>query len=426
MSHVVVPSAIAAGMRDCGVKSGAIDVRHDMVENLVVVSGFSRGTSSKRPVATQWLRGHYTAHVSVTPGVGVWYRVGFELHERGRAASNRSASITTDSFRQLVEGGWVFPPLDRPMFVVTLAETPAGDCEFAGWAVSREEACFFRIEVVDENADLFEPLGQAWPRAALADATVTIVGAGSIGSSAAEALAAYAVRHLALVDPDRLQGHNFARHRVLRSQVGRMKVNALADMLVERDPVLEVERFPIDVIVDADVMRPLFARSACILVASDGVASRRAANHLACRARVPTVFACVLENGRLGEVIRVHPGVTACLLCSREQLAERGVLNPEPSLDPGYGELHRHLPMTAVGGDLDIVGRLAARAVVSTLLEGAGFLSERLPGGHSVIGLRPALDWESEEPFDVERSLAVKWHSLGAPSLDCPSCGGCA
>jgi molybdopterin-synthase adenylyltransferase len=424
MTHVLVPGAIAAAMRDCGVKSGTIDVRHDTVESLVVIAGFSKGTSLKRPVATKWLEDHYTAHVPVTPGVGAWYRAEFELHERGRAATKRSAAMPTETFRGLVQGGWTFPPIDRPMFVVTFAETSDADHDFAGWLVSRETAAYFPVEVVNEGVDLFDPLGEAWPLSALTGKTVAIVGAGSIGGAAAEGLAAYAVRHIALVDPDRLHGHNFARHRAKRDQVGRMKANALADMLTERDGDLEVERFPLDVIVDADVMRPLFARSSCILVASDGIASRRAANHLACRARVPVVLACVLENGRLGEVIRVRPGVTACLLCSREQLAERGVINPEPSLDLGYGEGHRHLPMTAVGGDLEIVGRLAARAVVSTLLEDAGFLGERLPGDHGVVGLRPALGWEPEPPFDVECSLTVNWHSLGAPSPDCPSCGG--
>jgi hypothetical protein len=138
------------------------------------------------------------------------------------------------------------------------------------------------------------------------------------------------------------------------------------------------------------------------------------------------VLACVLEDGRIGEVMRVRPGVTACLLCAREQLAASGRINPEPSLDLGYGQGHRHLAMTAVGGDLDIVGRLAARTVVSTLLEGEGFLGERLPNDHGVIGLRPALDREPEGPFDVERCLQVTWHSLGQPSPDCPSCTGAA
>jgi hypothetical protein len=203
-----------------------------------------------------------------------------------------------------------------------------------------------------------------------------------------------------------------------------MKVNALADMLTARDVGITVEQFPLDVIEDADVMRPLFARSACILVASDGVASRRAANHLACRARVPIVLACVLEHGRIGEVIRVRPGATACLMCGREQLAAGGSIDPEPSIDLGYGDGHRHRAMTAVGGDLDLVGRLAARAVVSTLLEDAGFRSEKLPDDHAVIGLRPAIDPPVEPPFDPTRSLQIAWHPLPPPLPDCPSCGG--
>jgi molybdopterin/thiamine biosynthesis adenylyltransferase len=310
------------------------------------------------------------------------------------------------------------------MFVLTIALTDKGEPHHLAWLVTRDAAAPFEVEVVDDAADLFAPLGNAWPSSVLATNHVTVVGTGSIGSAASEALSAYALRHLALVDPDRLQSHNFARHRAKRNQVGRRKVNAVADMLLARDSGLEVERFSLDVIENADVMRPLFARSDCILVASDGIASRRAANHLACRAGVPVVFACVLEDGRVGEVIRVRPHVTACLLCSREQLAAAGLINPEPSLDLGYGNGHRHLAMTAVGGDLDLVGRFAARAVVSTLLEYEGFLAERLPNDHAVIGLRPALDREPEAPFDVERTLEVKWHSLGNPSPDCPSCGG--
>ena len=421
MTHVLLPGAIAAAMRESGVSWGHLDLRGDTVEDLIVVAGFSKRTDSRRPFAHDWLRGHYTAHVSVTHGAGVWYRSTPELHELGHETRARHASLPTQAFRERVES-WVIPPLDRPLFAITMAALPEAGDDFAGWLVSRESASFHPVEVVDADADLFDPLGDGWPRAALAGKLVTVVGCGSIGSAAAEALSAYAIRRLALVDPDRFHAHNFARHRANRNQVGRLKVNALADMLTARDRDLAAERLPLDVIEDADVMRPLFVRSACILVASDGIASRRAANHLACRASVPIVLACVLEDGRLGELIRVRPGRTACLLCAREQLAASGRINPEPALDRGYGTGSRHLAMTAVGGDLDIVGRLAARAVVATMLEQEGYLSERLPGDHGVIGLRPVIDREPEEPFDVERSLQISWHSLGTPSPGCPSC----
>jgi len=138
---------------------------------------------------------------------------------------------------------------------------------------------------------------------------------------------------------------------------------------------------------------------------------------------VPVILACVLEDGAIGEVICVRPGVTACLLCARERLRDAGIVDPEPMLDFGYGTDFRHMPMTAVGGDLDLVAKFAARALVSTLLVSAGYLRERLPGEHAVLGLRPQLDREPEAPFDVERALDVSWHALGELKADCPSCG---
>jgi molybdopterin/thiamine biosynthesis adenylyltransferase len=93
-------------------------------------------------------------------------------------------------------------------------------------------------------------------------------------------------------------------------------------------------------------MRPLFARSDVVLCASDGVTSRRVANHLARRAGVPIVFAAVFEEGAFGEVIRVRPR-TGCLLCLRKSLQERDVLDPEPGVDPAD---HRSEPFLGFAG----------------------------------------------------------------------------
>jgi molybdopterin/thiamine biosynthesis adenylyltransferase len=179
------------------------------------------------------------------------------------------------------------------------------------------------VEVIDESARLLDPLAFGWPLPDLKSFHVTLVGAGSIGSSAVESLASYGIRRFALVDPDRLHQHNFARHRVHPRELGRHKVNALADRMLDRDPDLKIERLPLDVIDDADVMRPLFGRSEIVLVCTDCVASRRVANHLARRANIPAVFACVLEDGAIGEVLRTRPWKTECLLCFRERLRER-------------------------------------------------------------------------------------------------------
>lgn len=150
----------------------------------------------------------------------------------------------------------------------------------------------------------------------------------------AETLASYAVGHLTLVDPDRLLRHNLVRHRLGRRDIGRLKVNAMADLLQDRYPDAQIERHPINVIYDAYLMRPLFAHADLVIGATDGVASRRVINHLARRAQVPAVLACVLEDGALGEVVRVRPG-TGCLLCYRAKLEADGSIVPLRTRRPG-------------------------------------------------------------------------------------------
>ncbi len=419
--HVLLPSSIAKSIRMSGAKWGTIDLRWDKTEDLVVVDGYSKGERVRIRPAVDWLKEHYSNYVTTTASSGWWYRGDAELHEVGFQAGIRRSGVTIDYFREHVPL-MRLPDRNGARLVITVV-IDGDHAQFAAWSVSAEGATRFPLEQVREDEDLFAPLGADWPRTALADKLVTVIGLGSIGSAAAEALSGYAVRDFAFVDPDRLAGHNFARHRVSRRELGRMKVNAVEQMLTTRDPEARVERYPLDVADDADVMRPLFARSSAILVCSDGVESRRVANHLACRAGVPVTLACVLEDGAIGEVICVRPGVTACLLCARERLRDSGVVDPEPMLDHGYGTGFRHLPMTAVGGDLDLVGKFAARALVSTLLVAAGYLRERLPGEHAVLGLRPQLDREPEAPFEVERALEISWHPLGNPKGDCPSCG---
>jgi len=168
-------------------------------------------------------------------------------------------------------------------------------------------------------------------------------------------------------------------------------------------------------------MRPLFRRSDIVVVCVDGVAPRRVANHLAVWAATPAVLACVLEDGAIGEILRVRPGSgSGCLLCHRAQLRDDGRIDPEPGLDLGYGIGLTHRPMTAVGGDLALVGEFAAKVAVATLLEGHGYRDQRLPGEHAVLGLRPVPGLTP--PFDVAGAGAVSWSPVDVPQPGCPTC----
>lgn len=395
---------------------GFLDLRWDTTENLVVVAGSSRKTDVRLPERPAWFGDHYLGS-ETRRASGLWYRVEPEIHMLHEFAIRRGLAVRTEVLRSGVLGKWHQPPRDAAVPVLAVSRVEEKQV-LSAWWVSHEEASPGGVEVVTGRPPL-EFLDDAWPVDVLRGKLVTLVGVGSIGGAAAEVLAAYAVDHLALVDPDRLLEHNVVRHQLTARDVGRFKVNALAEGLKARHPHLSVEAHALDVIHDADVMRPLFARSDTILCGADGVEARRVVNHLARRAEVPAVFACVLKDGALGEIVRIHPGV-GCLLCHRAMLVDQGAMNPEQHLDRGYGTGTRHLPMTAVGGDLATVGTLAAKSVIATLLERCGYPDQRLPDNHGVIGLRPVPGLH--EPFAVERAGELRWAPIGPSRKGCPTC----
>jgi NAD(P)-dependent dehydrogenase (short-subunit alcohol dehydrogenase family) len=356
---------------------------------------------------------------------GFWYRVTTDLHVNGMAAVHRQGVLAVSYFAEQVRSGFKNP--GRSDYIALTyapdveADYPgAGIAEFAAWLVTADG-----VEPLDVAC---EPqvvgntqLAPQWPVDILAAATVTVVGAGSIGGATVHALADYGVGRLLLVDPDRLLWHNLVRHVSGSTQVGKMKVFALRDDLERLRPGTSIEPRTLDIIRDADKVRPLLARSDLVVCTADGVAPRRVVSHLARRAGLDAVLACVLEDGGVGEILRLRPWPDrGCLVCQRQALTDAGAIDPEPALDAGYGTGTRHRPMTAVGSDLHLVGQLAAKAAVATLLERAGHSDQRLPGDHGLLALRPQLGWPP--PFDLARAGELRWLDGRPPVPGCPTC----
>jgi molybdopterin/thiamine biosynthesis adenylyltransferase len=422
---IVLPDYYAERIVRSVPKSGYVEVKQDMSEQLYVVDGFTLGRDQgRRSGGSEWVEGHYLAHAS-SELRGVWYEVDPALHYVGIEGRAKSGSLPIQSFKDAIDAPWLALNKDAGALAITYARLDDGTQDWRAWVLSEEldAARLIPIAVVDERPILLRPLFGHWPVGDLAVAHVVVVGAGSIGSAANDALAAYGVGQLTLVDPDRLLTHNFARHRAHPRELGRHKVNAERDRLKDRDRSLQVRALPFDVIYDADVMRPLFAEADAVLVASDGVDSRRAANHLARRAGTPAVFACVLENGAYGEVVRTRPS-QGCLACARAELLDDDGIAPERTLDRGYGTGTRHMPMTAVGADLAIVGQIAAKVTVATILEPRGHRDQRLPGDQAIIPLRPKPGLAA--PFDLDATLDVRWRALPPSREECFTCRGVA
>jgi molybdopterin-synthase adenylyltransferase len=166
---------------------------------------------------------------------GFWYRAQPELHNWHAWLMRAGGVIPAGALRDLIIDGWRQPAAGAATAVVTYA--PGAERKWAAWSVSRDRADPVPITILREpEADPLAGLPSAWPLGAIRSTTVAVIGAGGIGSAAASALAMYGVGTLVLVDDDRLLWHNLSRHQIGRADVGRYKVDAIADALSKRWP----------------------------------------------------------------------------------------------------------------------------------------------------------------------------------------------
>lgn len=415
---ILLPKSVADAI-EAAAGPGSLRVRVDRTENIAVVVGHEPdGEPGRVDRMDPFIKRHYTSSAEVER-IG-WYAPGSsELHGLATWTDRRAAAISTNGLRDLLPARLKLTSTAELTPVLTYA--PDADTSVARWMawwVSEDQAPSGNVHVVDTDLPTVQPLADAWPVATTSHTHVAVIGVGSIGSAAATALARAAVGHLTLIDPDRLLQHNIVRHTLGLEDLGRHKVKALAEQLSDRYPQLDTQPQVWDVIDDADTIRDQLSQWDIVIVATDGVESRLAANWLTAHASVPAVFACVLEDGALGELLLTGPNA-GCLLCHRATQREQGQLDPEPNIDLVYGTGSRHRPMTAVGTDLQLVGQLAAKAAVATVLERSGLRDQRIGANHAAIGLRP--DPLSPAPFDDLHNSSIRWTTF-KQRPDCHVC----
>jgi molybdopterin-synthase adenylyltransferase len=419
--HIVLfPGELWDAIDDAGWGWGYLNLRVDEREGVVTIAQAWNANENVLRIDTGWQARHYLRHADIRTFSGVWYRAHPDLHLlHDQLARRANPGIPLDAFRAFITHGWVHPVPARDLPVVAVTTPQSGGPAVSAWWVSSRSATPQAISVVDDRLAPLDLLAAEWPAAELGKCKAAIIGIGSIGSAVAETLALAGVGELVLIDHDRLEQRNLARHRLTDADLGRYKVLAMRDFLDARAPGAKVQPVAIDILTETDVLRPITASANVVVCTADGVAARRTANHVARRALRPLVIAAALEDGAFGELMRIRPR-TGCLYCLRLAQVEAGLMDPEPGIDLGYGTGTTHRPMTAAPPDLQLVGDLAAKMALSTLLEARGRWNQRLPGDYAIIGLQPKPDFP--HPFDITCAGDVRWHPLPGRRSDCPTC----
>jgi molybdopterin/thiamine biosynthesis adenylyltransferase len=148
----------------------------------------------------------------------------------------------------------------------------------------------------------------------LADAKVLIAGCGSGGGQVALQLAMAGIRKFSLFDSDVLEPENVIRHVCGLRYLGQLKVDALADVLLDRNPAIEVDRNNVDLLA-CDDLSVHVRQSTVVVLATDNEPTRYRLNQLCVEAKVAFVTGRVFTRGIGGEVFSYRPGESGCLAC---------------------------------------------------------------------------------------------------------------
>lgn len=168
------------------------------------------------------------------------------------------------------------------------------------------------------DSKLFARIERLFDVGAMADARVLVAGCGSGGSQVALQLVMSGIRKFTLIDNDVLEEENVIRHACGLRYIGQRKVDALADVLRDRNPALSIERHDAD-LMTADVAEHL--RDATVVVlATDNEPTRYRINEACVKAAVPFVVGKVFTRGIGGEAFAFRPGEGGCLACLERRL----------------------------------------------------------------------------------------------------------
>lgn len=170
--------------------------------------------------------------------------------------------------------------------------------------------------IVDVQPALAQRRAALLETAILSDQSVVCVGLGTGGAHAALELAKCGVSRFALVDDDRLSVGNVARHPAGVSQVGRLKVKVVRDLILEKNPEASVSVYPTAIAPDRlDSLRPLFAAANLVIAGTDNRPSKLLINQLSIEANVTTLFGGAFRRAYGGQVLRVRPRRSPCYQC---------------------------------------------------------------------------------------------------------------
>lgn len=228
-----------------------------------------------------------------------------------------------------------------------------------------------RSDVTRADASWVHGRGRDARQLKLSNASVVVIGAGSIGAPVAIQLAMAGVGRLLIIDPKKVTVANTGRHPLGAKHVGTPKAEALARELRENYP-----HHQFDSITDSWqtvnlTKSNVFTEASLIVSAIGDWDAEDALNawHMSAGKSPPIVYGWTEEHACAGHAVLIAPGSDACLGCG---LSPEGkslfhlTSWPGPTLnqEPGCGALYQPYGPIEIGHSVSLIAELAIDALL--------------------------------------------------------------
>ena len=266
----------------------------------------------------------------------------------------------------------------------------------------------------------------------LARKTVGIIGLGSGGSVVAVELAKCAAGRFHLVDFDRLELHNVARHSCGVSDVGRYKTRAVRDLLLDKNPHAVVHVHEDNVLDKPQTLETVVLGSDVVIAGTDNNDSRRAINKACLRHSKVCLFGRLMVRASGGDVLRVRPGVGPCYECFMETIGSRTQerIADERQADAVSYANQRVTPEPGLSNDVLPVPTLMVKLALQELVRGAGSqlesLDQDLTADYYLWANRREGQYAGWPPMQtrIDGMSVLRWYGVGLQRrADCSHCG---
>jgi molybdopterin/thiamine biosynthesis adenylyltransferase len=260
----------------------------------------------------------------------------------------------------------------------------------------------------------------------LGDAKVLILGCGSGGSSLALQLVMSGVRNLTLVDKDTLEPENVIRHVCGRRFIGKRKIDAVEEVLLDRNPGININKLDAAIMQYGDLESEI-KKHTIVALATDNEPSRYLVNEICVHNKTPFVVARVFTRGIGGEVFSFLPGKGGCLACLEAILERSPYRNGVREIDLVSENERQRMYGMEIGEIKDSPGlnvdiafitafhtRFVLDAIAATLPERPKYM-QPIPDNYIVWGNRPT------PPFNKHFQIQLIFLD---PQKGCQICSG--